>query len=137
MLLPPPPEFRAWYPLIRQFLVILRGSRPPGLTPTSWWRSPQVNRDEGGKEESQHLYGLAVDFVGPPDALQRLFLSARFRGLIPVETGGFLDLDTRAEIRVEGTGGPSFPEGLSSLVGVHVQAFPAGALARAGVSFPP
>jgi len=133
-LLPPPESFRAWYPIIRQFLVILRGATPAGLRPTSWWRDPAHNREVGGHEESQHLYGLAVDFVGPQDALRRLFLSARFRGLTAVETGGFLNLDPRAEIP---RGSPDFREGISQLERVHVQAYPAGLLAAAGVRFPP
>lgn len=34
----------------------------PSLWVTSWWRDPWNNATVGGHPESQHLYGLALDF---------------------------------------------------------------------------
>ncbi|MEE8556217.1 MAG: hypothetical protein V3T00_10160, partial [bacterium] len=88
----------------------------------------------GGLPESQHLYALAVDFVGPEDALREAFLSSRLVGLTPVETGGFLNLGPLGEIP---RGPPERRAGASAQQRLHVQAYPAGALARLGVRFPP
>jgi zinc D-Ala-D-Ala carboxypeptidase len=35
------------------------------ITPSSWYRSEQVNRLAGSKETSQHILGYAVDFEVP------------------------------------------------------------------------
>lgn len=97
----------AWFPLIVRFywraLRVFWSFR--GLTVTSWWRSPQANRDVGGDPESQHLFGLAWDIAPASTSLVR---EARAAGLTAVDEGSH----------------------------VHMQLFPAGALARAGVRFP-
>lgn len=38
----------------------LLGNNP--ITPSSWYRSPMLNEEVGGKPTSHHLSGLAVDF---------------------------------------------------------------------------
>jgi len=80
----------------------------PGLTLTSWFRSPEENLAVGGDPESQHLVGLAADLAGSQDALRRAHWIARELGFTVDPEPGHL----------------------------HVQAFPKGALARAGISFP-
>ncbi len=35
------------------------------IQPSSWYRSPELNKAIGGSPKSQHLTGLAVDFVVP------------------------------------------------------------------------
>jgi hypothetical protein len=46
---------------------------------TSWWRSGSRNTAKGGRPNSLHLYGLAVDVVydGPPPRLEDLQHVAR------------------------------------------------------------
>ncbi len=108
----PPPELlrSGWLPILRVFvsrlLPLIQLSLP--LVPTSWFRTANKNRDVGGDPESQHLFGLALDVDGSEEALRRAFVAARRVGLFPVMGAGFL----------------------------HVQLFPEGALARAGVTFP-
>ncbi len=100
----------AWFPLIFAFWIraaeLFR--QVPGLNATSWFRTPDANRGVGGARESQHLFGLAMDIQTSKAGLRQTIGSARGVGLIPVDFGGY----------------------------VHVQLFPAGALARAGVRFP-
>jgi len=119
-----PPESlltSAWRPLIVAFVqrvitTLRRG--PPGVFLTSWYRTPLRNANEGGSPESQHLFGLAMDLgveetgFGPTSGREpsRLRDAARGAGLIGV---------------------PILDRG-----GLHVQLFPAGTLARAGVVFP-
>lgn len=109
----PPPSFllsSAWFPIIFAFYIrvveIFRAV--PGLGVTSWWRDPITNLDQGGDPQSQHLFGLGMDFAGSQNALREVIAIARGVGLIPVDFGNY----------------------------VHVQLFPAGALARIGVRFP-
>jgi hypothetical protein len=112
MLRAPPNELldSAWFPYINA--VYLRATmtlmQVPGLVPTSWFRTPAENRAEHGHEESQHLFGLAVDFDGSEDALRRANYISRGLGLIPVMESDHL----------------------------HTQLYPKGALARFGVVFP-
>ena len=112
MLQPPPLDLieSAWRPFLDIFVhranVLLQWV--PGLTFTSWWRSPAGNRDEGGDRESQHLFALAADFTGSQDRLRLAIWLGRSVGLIMVPSAGH----------------------------VHSQLFPKGALARAGVVFP-
>jgi len=108
----PPPELlrSGWFPLIVDFywkaVAGVQGFR--GLSVTSWYRTPEKNRIEGGAAQSQHLFGLAWDVVVPRDALDHLQGHLRAQGLTAVRERDH----------------------------VHVQAFPAGSLARAGVTFP-
>jgi len=99
-----------WLPFIFAFYirVVELFRQVPGLTASSWWRDPESNRLAEGSEESQHLFALGMDLVASPAALREAIVAARGVGLIPVDFGGY----------------------------VHVQLFPAGALARAGVRFP-
>jgi len=111
----------AWRPLLEAFVqrviqTLQRG--PPGVTLTSWYRTPIRNANEGGSPQSQHLFGLAMDLFVEQTGFgltsgrepSRLRDAARGAGLIAV---------------------PILDRG-----GLHVQLFPAGTLARAGVVFP-
>jgi len=100
----------AWLPYITGFVQRANALLyyAPGLTPTSWWRSPDQNRAAGGDDESQHLFAIGMDAAGSKDAVRRAMIVAPQLGLIPVAEPGY----------------------------VHVQLFPRGALARVGVTFP-
>jgi len=108
----PPPELLAsgWFPFIVDFYwkAVAGAQGFAGLKVTSWFRTPEKNRIEGGAQTSQHLFALAWDVAVPRDSLQHLAQHMQAQGLVAV-----------AERRH-----------------VHIQAFPAGALARAGVTFP-
>lgn len=109
----PPPELlnTGWFPFIVNFYWKAAGVffRFPGrVGVSSWFRTPEKNRIEGGARESQHLFGLAMDLTGPADLLPAITTVAQQNHLIAVQERGH----------------------------VHIQAFPAGALARAGVRFP-
>lgn len=105
--IPPPVLLRdPWLGVIVQFLRALSQALVHGQVITSWYRTPQFNRSIGGDADSQHLFGLAMDIAGP----QLVFSLglARRNGLVAVMERDHL----------------------------HVQAFPKGALKRAGVRFP-
>jgi len=108
----PPPELLAsgWFPFILNFYwkAVAGVQGFPGIQVTSWFRTPEKNRIEGGRPESQHLFGLAWDVSAPAEQLEHLVEHMRAAGLTAVRERRH----------------------------VHVQAFPAGALARAGVTFP-
>ena len=100
----------AFQPFILAFyfrLVLVLRAAPTGVL-TSWFRSFEENVSEGGDPESQHLFGLAADFDVPRASVGLVLAVARGVGLIAV--------DERTH--------------------VHLQLFPKGALARAGVIFP-
>jgi len=99
-----------WFPFILNFYwrAVRLFFTYPGLALTSWFRTPEVNRDVGGDPESQHLFGLAWDIDAPRVLIGQVVATARQLGLVAV--------DERTH--------------------VHVQMFPAGALARVGVQFP-
>jgi len=109
---PPPALLRSgWLPLIRVFF-----ERALNLSQmivfwnvTSWFRTAERNRIEGGNPESQHLFALAMDFALPESELIVALERARVAGLVSSPTAKDV---------------------------LHVQLFPAGALARAGVTFP-
>jgi len=109
----PPPDLlaSAWFPWILNFYWRVAGvffQFPGRVGVSSWFRTPEKNRIEGGAPESQHLFGLAMDLSGPGALLPDVVAVARANHLIAVQERGH----------------------------VHVQMFPAGALARAGVRFP-
>ncbi len=108
----PPPELlgSAWFPFILNFYwkAVAGAQGFPGLSVTSWFRTPEKNRIEGGSEQSQHLFGLAWDLTVPDDFLQHLADHMAAQGLVAVTERDH----------------------------VHIQAFSAGVLARAGVTFP-
>lgn len=100
-----------WFPIVSAFLTRLGQAfhaHDPGLRLTSWFRTPEENHLVGGERESQHLFALAVDLGGPLFARNQFARVVRDFGLIAVEETDHL----------------------------HVQLFPAGALARVGVVFP-
>lgn len=100
----------AWRPFIQQFYGrAAAGARGfSHLSVTSWFRTPERNRTEGGSVESQHLFALAMDLVVPISALDHLREHMQAQGLVAIREG----------------------------LHVHVQLFRAGVLARAGVTFP-
>jgi len=108
----PPPELlaTAWFPWILNFYwrVAPAVMSFAGTGVTSWFRTPEMNRMAGGASESQHLFGLAMDIVAPPQFKHAVVRALRGAGLVVVEEKRH----------------------------VHVQLFPAGALARVGVTFP-
>lgn len=98
-----------WRPWIITFLRrVIPALGQARVRPTSWWRSPSGNAAVGGNRESQHLFALALDVTGPDIELARFDWAARRTGLVSVRENDH----------------------------VHVQLFPGGALARAGVEFP-
>jgi len=99
----------AWFPFIVDFYwrVVPLAQQFRGLRVTSWFRTPERNRIEGGSPESQHLFALAMDMTVEQALLLPLGLAAA-RSLFAVQERGHL----------------------------HVQLFPAGSLARVGVTFP-
>lgn len=101
-----------WLPHIRNFVGRLLSSVAHAdaakVTVSSWFRTFATNRAAGGDPESQHLFALAVDITGPRDVLTRIGRLAQLAGLVALLEGSHL----------------------------HVQMFPAGALARVGVRFP-
>ncbi len=108
----PPPDLlaTAWFPFILNFYWRVVGLffAFPRIALTSWFRTVEANRLEGGDEDSQHLFALAMDLRVPLDIVPNLMTRGRQMGLVMVQERNH----------------------------VHVQAFPAGALARAGVRFP-
>jgi len=110
-MIPPPELLRSgWLPFISNFYWrAVAGARGfGGLRVTSWFRTPANNRIEGGAPESQHLFALAWDLTVSRSSLPHLVEHMRRQGLVAVQERDH----------------------------VHVQAFPAGSLARAGVTFP-
>ncbi len=111
---PPPLELlrSGWLPHIRSFVGRLLRSvsvhEATQVTASSWFRTVARNRSVGGDPESQHLFALAVDITGPREVLTRIGRRAQLSGLTALLEGSHL----------------------------HVQLFPAGALARVGVVFP-
>lgn len=97
-----------WVPHIQEFVWRANSLPLQGLTVTSWWRGPGHNRNVGGSAESQHLFALAVDIAGDIQRLRRVAQGAAAMGLFAVLEPGHL----------------------------HIQRHPAGALRRAGVTFP-
>jgi len=108
----PPPELlrSAWFPWILHFYwrAVPLFFQVPGLELTSWFRTAADNRTAGGSAESQHLFGLAWDLTASRPILPRLAAAATRQGLVAIQEGDH----------------------------VHLQLFPKGALARAGVVFP-
>jgi len=95
-----------WRPFISAFVSRLIRALQPGQQITSFYRTPEQNRAEGGDPESQHLFALAVDLVGPGQRLTQT--AARNMHLIAVQEYDHL----------------------------HIQMFPRGVLRRAGIRFP-
>ncbi|MEE8549619.1 MAG: D-Ala-D-Ala carboxypeptidase family metallohydrolase [Alphaproteobacteria bacterium] len=102
-----------WFPFIVDFYWRARAA---ALSPTvrgsvtviSWFRTAEKNRIEGGSAESQHLFALAWDLTVEHGQAPKLAEAAHQVGLVAVPKRG----------------------------AVHIQMFPAGVLARAGVTFP-
>ena len=77
----PPPEIIENLRLLAQSLQALRvlfGNN--AIVVTSGYRSPKVNKRVGGSANSDHLKGLAADFIvpnfGPPDQVIRAILGS-------------------------------------------------------------
>ena len=104
----PPRELlaSAWRPVIFEFIRRVARSLQPGQKISSWYRTPAQNQAEGGMPRSQHLFGLALDIVGPGQRLTQSI--ARDAQLIAVQEFDHL----------------------------HIQLLPAGVLERIGVTFP-
>lgn len=106
----PPPPYTAWFldqaaPGIWPFFIgqANKAMAFQRVTITSWWRTPSQNRAAGGRRDSQHLVGSAIDVCSSDTReLARAFSS---QGLVAVDEGSH----------------------------VHVQVWPAGILRAAGV----
>lgn len=94
-----PGIYRAWWTT----LIGTLAGEPVGVT--SYWRDPASNAAVGGLPDSQHLIGLGIDLVMPPEKLNEAASALAARGLIAV----------------------LYPTHL------HVQAWPAGTARRAGL----
>ena len=109
--IPPPALLQTgWFPFILNFYWKAFGvaSRFAGVRLTSWYRTPERNRLEGGSPESQHLFGIAWDVQVPLGSIASFVHLAENAGLSAVREKRH----------------------------VHLQLFPAGVLARAGITFP-
>jgi len=109
----PPAELlrSGWLPIIRVFYDRARNLSETIVfwAVTSWFRTAERNRIEGGNPDSQHLFALAMDFALPATEMNVALERARVAGLV--------SSPTKKDV-------------------LHVQLYPVGALARAGVSFP-
>ena len=73
------PPWRFWleYPVCDFAYRCDRAAQGLPVKVTSWFRSVEHNRAEGGDEYSQHLVGLGRDYEGPAWALRVLAHRAR------------------------------------------------------------
>jgi Peptidase M15 len=92
---------------------IERGIGVADLVVTSWWRDAARNADVGGGNQSQHLIGTALDLYGPARDME-------------LARGGLASQGLVAMVHAVAGGATH----------LHVQAWPAGVAARAGI-FPP
>lgn len=83
---PPPIDIcmRFGVELARFAAALDRVELPDDTRVTSWFRTPAQNRKVGGAFDSQHLAGLAVDFVVPDEELLRVISGFRVVGLTAV-----------------------------------------------------
>lgn len=92
-------------PLVREFVRRLNSvAKPAGTRVSSWFRTSGINAAAGGADLSQHLAALAADFVTP--APHQLVAELRRAGLHAIY------------------------HNVGSGWHVHVQAYPAGFIAR-------
>lgn len=94
----PPPEllYRFW-PLYEDAywrMGMLHRSCPNRLT--SFYRDEASNRAAGGAPTSQHLLGLAGDWVVPAEYKGQFLQTARFLGLVPVDEGSHIHVQRYA-----------------------------------------
>jgi len=61
--------------------------RTGGFQVTSWWRSPERNREVGGSDVSQHLLGVAFDVL---PRTSRVYQGLRSAGFQVIDEGDHL-----------------------------------------------
>lgn len=71
----------------------------PGLSVTSWYRSPEVNSAVGGVANSKHLVGRGVDVVGPAVAMETIYGKAvNSPKWSAVDEGGHIHLSYKGKV---------------------------------------
>lgn len=93
----PPAQLVNAYPEVYRWLVPrlqLMQRIFPAAQPTSWWRSNARNFEVGGAARSQHLLGWAADFSGPRDEARQMVAVARALGLVAIDEGDHVHLQT-------------------------------------------
>lgn len=89
--IPPPEILDDWRPFVVQFLVKLIPIADGMQSITSFWRSPEKNRQVHGSPKSQHLIGTALDVV-PRGDFEAFKERARLAGLVAVNEGDHVHL---------------------------------------------
>lgn len=117
-LLAPPREVqRSIGPALPAFVRrVNAASWPSGVYATSWWRSPDWNRNVGGNAFSQHLGALALDIGGTRDQLRGAVDAARSVGLVAVDEGDHVHVQL-LPAGVFGNWVQSLPVSLSAVFG--------------------
>ena len=88
---PPPDLLYRYWPLYQDAywrFATLDRMFPARLT--SLYRDPETNRSVGGAPRSQHLLGLAGDWVVPEQYRDQFMGVARFLGCYPVDEGSHI-----------------------------------------------
>lgn len=81
------------------------------LTLTSWYRDANTNARVGGVPTSLHKIGLAIDFVGPLESVQRVVDAWRELGLdavVEANGSGHVELDG-PQFRIRAPGAQAEP----------------------------
>jgi hypothetical protein len=76
----------------------------PGVSITSGPRSPEHNEKVGGKGNSQHLRGTAMDYAVPPQLKAQFMALARKGGFQPIDEGDHIHLQLPNGARVSPKG---------------------------------
>lgn len=82
----------------RLVIAVLKAARVRNVGISSWYRNPAQNAAVGGRRDSLHLVGLAIDLVGDDDELGQVEGIWRAIGFDAVDEGDHLhiELDVRA-----------------------------------------
>lgn len=78
-------SFVQWLAAVRDFVSRVQAAwgiaGQPDLDLASWYRSAADNQAAGGLPDSLHLWGLAIDVTGEPDAVARFERAAGRAGM--------------------------------------------------------